>query len=342
MLRTLASGAALLLVLSAPAPASARVSQDVRIEFEDQDGKPDLRVFSSVPFAIEPRSLSFTVRPYAGLRPDPSATTQPIAVEVGPAVILPSGSASYHAYTVPIAVAAPARSGMYELSVEASNGFARDATGAALPVTQFPLSGIGSIAAWWPDESAGDAGLRDIRARFAQRVVHGFGGIVFACLNWGTGVGPETGVRLGAVTRETGGAAVLTIGSTWGSDVGFRFLAFDPLALRIADPAGALPREVKLPACEFVLRYADPWHVDTALTTARPPPLNRPNEFPIRPGMSRDEVIWRMGYPNEYGTVTSFRAQDHWSYVSPTPFSWSVTFAHDRVVAVDPPGRMPG
>ncbi len=90
--------------------------------------------------------------------------------------------------------------------------------------------------------------------------------------------------------------------------------------------------------CDFVLRFADPWRVDTSLTTAQPP---RDLAGKIELGMSRDDVIWRAGFPNAYGTVASFRARDLWYYDSPTPFSWWVRFANDRVVEYHPPGNLP-
>lgn len=339
-LRSVTSGTALLLALGAQAPY-AQPGQDARIAIETVNGALRLRVFSCCrPFTVDPRALRFTVRAYDGFRLDPNAPVRPVEVRLGPMARQSDlGPQTQHAYVIPIVVVAPARPGMYELSVDAAPGFARAEDGAALPEHRFPVVGIGAIAAWWPDDRVDDAGLRDVRARFQNRVVHGYGGLALACPTWGTQVGPETGISVGSVNREVGSAAVLTTGATWSGDVAFHFLAFDPLALHLVNAIGSSPR--LLPPCDLALRFADPWHVDTSLTTARPPRLARSNDFPVRVGMSRNEVVWRRGYPNAYGTVASFRAQDHWDYISPTPFSWSVTFAHDRVVEVHPPGRLP-
>jgi hypothetical protein len=59
--------------------------------------------------------------------------------------------------------------------------------------------------------------------------------------------------------------------------------------------------------------------------------------------MTRDEVMWRAGYPDEFGTAEQLRAQDVWRYDA-GPFSWSVTFANERVVRYHPPARsrLPG
>jgi hypothetical protein len=337
-------GTFVVLLAGLQAPSSALPGRDARIAFQTENGVLRLEVFTDPgAFVVDPHALRFSLRPYRGFQVDPNAAPLPIHVDVGTPVARPN-AATRPAYLVPIAVAAPPRPGMYELSADALPGFARTTNGEEIPVSRFPSAGIGAIAAWWPDESNGDAGLRDVRARFSQRTVHGFGGVPFICPTWGTRVGPETAVQIGTVTRETGHAEVLRTGLTWGGDVAFSFLAFDPLALHVTGGAPAPPDvpNLHLQPCDVVLRYADPWHVDTSLSTAAPPRIDSADGFAIRPGMSRDDVVWRMGYPNSYGTVASFRAEDRWEYVSPTPFSWSVTFARDRVVDVHPPGRLPG
>lgn len=328
--------------------ASSSIAQgrsDVRIAFQTDEGQSRLEVFSGpVPFVIDLHALRFTVRAYDGFRPDPTAPALPIHVELGPPVAEPN-SGLRPAYRIAITVAAPPRPGMYELSAETLPGFARTANGDELPARRFLNAGIGTIVAWWPDVRGGDPGLRDVRTRFANRAVHGYadGNIPLQCPNWGTAVGPA-GARIGAVVREIGHAEILHPGTTWGGDVGPQFLAFDPLALRVVGGPEPPPLPSPLPAlipCDFALHFADPWHVDTTITTAAPPRLSPGQGFAIRPGMSRDEVIWRAGYPNEFGTAAQLRAENEWRYISPTPFSWSVTFAHDRVVHVDPPGRLP-
>lgn len=337
------TGIGLLAVMHA-SPPIAQGRSDVRIAFQTENGLARLEVFSGPDaFVVDPHALRFTVRAYRGFRPDPTAPAQPIHVEVGPSVAVPNAG-TRPAYRIAIAVASPPRPGMYELSADALPGFARTANGDELPARRFLNAGIGAIVAWWPDERGGDPGLRDVRARFANRAVHGYGNgnIPLQCPNWATAVGPA-GVRIGAVVREVGHAEVLQPGTTWGGDVGPQFLAFDPLALRVV--GGPAPPQLPspLPAlvpCDFTLHFADPWHVDTSIATAAPPRLPMGKGFAVRPGTSRDEVVWRYGYPNEFGTAASLRAENEWRYLSPTPFSWSVTFEHDRVVHVDPPGEL--
>jgi len=339
---TIAAAAALIVALSAQVPGPRALPvQDVRIVFETANGALQLRAFASVLYTVDVRALKFSLRPYDAFYVDRYAQPQPIAVDVGqPVSSTPSGQQAANEYIIPIVVAAPPRPGMYELSADPSPDFARDANGRTLPSWRYPLVGIGAIAAWWPDERGGDPGLRDVRARFAARAVHTYGHIGLACPNWGTQTTPEIGVDLGTVTRETGRAAVLQTGATWGGgDHGFTFLAFDPLALQVTDAHVAPPPALNLTACDYVLRFADPWHVDIALTTAAPP---GDLAAPVRIGMSRQDVVWRVGYPNAYGTVASFRAQERWDYDAPAPFAWSVTFAKDRVVQVHPPGSLPG
>jgi hypothetical protein len=338
----LACAAGLMAAVSAQVPRPGHGARDARIAFRIQDGRPSLEVFSSPPgFVVDPHALRFTVRAFRGFQPDPDAPAQPLRVETGPAIAEPN-AATRPAYTIALTVAVPPRPGMYELSTDALPGFARTSSGEELSISRFPAAGIGAIVAWWPDERNGDLGLRDVRARFAHRTVHGFGGVTMACPDWATGAGPETGVDIGEVTRETGHAEILHPGSIWGGDVGPRFIAFDPLALRVLDPPKppVLPSPLPAPQpCDVTLRYADPWHVDTSIATAALPRLPQARPFPAA-GMSRDEVVWLNGYPNEYGTASSLRAEDRWTYVAPTPFTWSVTFVHDRVVTVDPPGHL--
>jgi hypothetical protein len=332
---------ALVLACAAQAPYPRRTPppQDVRIAFATEDGKVVLRVFSSGPLSLDLGALAFTVRPYAGDHVDRNAAPQPIHVALGEAVALPGNGNLYYAYRVAAAIAPPARPGMYQLAAEPADGFARDAGGAVVHATRFPNAGIGAIGAWWPDERADDAGLRDVRARFAGRVVHGYGGMTVTCGTVTQAIGPRDGVRVGDVTRALGTVEQLRTGplTHWGGDDGFVFLAFDPLVLSAAAAQNVGGRTVCLPRW----RFADPWHVDVTLTTAEPPPLETAGDVSVRAGMSRDEVVWRAGYPNQYGTVATFRSKNVWHYDAPAPFRWSVTFAHDRVVAVKPPGNLP-
>ncbi len=314
-------------------------SADVRIGFGARDGVLHLDVFSAVPFTINPAALHFTLRPYRGFEVDETARAMPVRAVLGAPVL--SGGSTRPSYDVPVALGSPPGWGMYQLSAETDPGFARTGDGNPLPVTQFPDSGIGAIAAWWPDERGGDPRLRATKARFTGRVAHAYGEAVRICdqphASWGTGYPAQTPLRVEAVTRERGRVALLQVGAGTG-DFAFRFLAFDPLALRIADP-GEVPASFQ--PCPFVLRYADPWHVETALSLAAPPAFVTQPGFVVHAGMSRDDVVWLMGYPGRYGTVASFRAEDRWTYPAPTPFSWWVRFKNDRVVEVKPPRDLP-
>jgi hypothetical protein len=324
-----------------PAIAPAQQTLDVRIAFETQDEVPFLRVFASTPFTIDLRALHLTVQRYAGFDPDSRARPTPLNVEFGPAASdsapIGIGNDQYH---VPFKVVAPPKPGMYVLSAETAPGFARDRAGNPLPQSRFPTAGIGQIAAWWPDEHRGDKGLRDASARFAHRTIHAFGGTAFSCKNWGMQLDPQDAIGIGSVARDLGHASKLETGATWtAGEHGFPFIAFDPLVFHVAIDRSHLPAGVPVPSCDYAYRYADPWHIDISVTTARPPKgLTR---SAVRIGMSRDDVVWTSGYPDAYGTAASFRTQDRWDYDAPTPFSWWVEFKHDRVVAMQKPGSLP-
>jgi hypothetical protein len=339
MLR-LARGAAFVGVLSLfTTQAGMPQTSDVRIAFGVSDGALHLEVFSSAPFTIDPVALHFTLRPYRDFTVDDAARAAPAPATLGTPVL--GGVPLRPAYDIPVSVAPPPKWGMYQLSAETDPGFARTNDGKPLPVTRFPAAAIGAIAAWWPDERDGDPRLRATQRRFTGRIAHAYGAAARFCdkphASWGTGYLAQTPLHVEAVTRERGRVALLQVGAGSG-DYAFRFLAFDPIALRIASPSEVPP---PFQPCPFVLRYADPWHVDTALSLAAPPAFGAQQGFAVRPGMSRDEVVWRMGYPDQYGTVASFRAQDRWTYVEPAPFAWWVQFKNDRVVEVHPPGDLP-
>lgn len=339
-LRAIVWSAALIVALTAQTPRPAEPPQAfVSIAFESENDVPHLRVFGAPPFTLDLHALTFSLRPYAGFAPDPNAQPQPIAVQMRRPTLraLPGG---YGEYLIPIVVATPPKPGMYELSADAAPGFARDAHGASLTPTRAANVGIGAIAAWWPDEGNGDPGLLDVRARFEKHPARTYGSLPLTCATWGTGTAPQTAIDIGTVRRETGRAAVLQTGATWGGgDHGFSFLAFNPLVLQIADAHIPPIPELQLSPCSFAFRFADPWHVDTAISTGSPPGDAYKD---LRVGMSRDEVVWGFGYPNAYGTVASFRAQSRWDYDAPAPFSWWVRFENDVVVELHPPGNTPG
>ncbi len=253
-LRALVCGAALVVAVGAQTPRpQVRAVEDVRIAFETENGVARLHPFAGVPFTLDLRALSFSLRPFNAFRLDPSASPQPIAVELGRPV--PQNYPGRYEYIIPITVPAPAGPGMYRLSADALPGFARDAGGNVLPSRRFPKSGIGAIAAWWPDERGGDSGLRDVRTRFSMRAVRTYGGIALACPSWGTSTNPLVAIGVGTVTREVGRVEELETGATWDAqDFGFRFLAFDPLAFPVVDPH--VPRR-RCPTCSRAISCCD-------------------------------------------------------------------------------------
>jgi hypothetical protein len=336
-------------VVALSAQAAPSVPPSVRIELEVEHGRTELAVYPGRPpdfrfgdrqqrIAVDPAAVRFTLRPYPGDRPSTYAPARAYRVRIGTPQPARNDDDVVH---LPLALAAPPRPGMYLVGIEPGRTFVRSIGRG--PAALIAAPGRREVAVWWPDERDGDAALRDVQTRFANRVVHGYGGIAVGCSQWSEQHGPASGVRLAGVTREVGTAALLHAGSLASSqsDASFRFLAIDPIVLQIADSHGTPYHKTDAPgSCDLVWRFADPWHVDTALTTAAPP-AGVPRGFDVRVGMSRDDVVWRAGYPNVFGTVATLRAQNSWRYDAPAPAAWSVSFANDRVVHVDPPGQLP-
>lgn len=349
-LRAVVYGAALVLATHAqstppsPLPRAERTEPPAHTNFflEAGNGAFHIRVptFGNShgrPFTVDPSRLHFTISSI-----DVPGPPRPFAAHIGaPTLIKWYGTPMYDLLVV--FPRPPEHAGMFRVTAEAQPGLARYEDGAHVPV-----NAAYSADVYWPDEAGSDSGLRAARARIANRTVYGFGGIALSCgARSSRGYTPNVGVTIRSVERRRGTVQRLWTGALArrGDDSVYSFLAVDPLAVRAAYPATAIygsssaPDEPvgDAPCPGFFL--ADPWHVDVSLTSKPPPRL--PRSVGIAAGMSRDEVVWLAGYPSVYGTVASFRAQDHWDYDAAPPFQWSVTFAHDRVIKLDPPGKLP-
>lgn len=165
-------------------------------------------------------------------------------------------------------------------------------------------------------------------------------------------------VRLALIAAFTGAlsASTLQVGSAHGRQEDVR------IAFRVSEAAvhlevfSSAPFTIDPAALHFSLRPYRNFDVDSAAppiaagATLSTPVLRgvpqRPAYDivlsvapPAKPGMY--QLSADTGYPDQYGTVASFRALDRWTYVEPAPFSWWVEFKNDRVVDVHPPGELP-
>jgi hypothetical protein len=204
------------------------------------------------------------------------------------------------------------------------------------------------VMVWWPNLSGGDAALRRLRTRYLRKRVYGFGGIAISCPpTWSQFYPPMSGVRVRSILREYGIVEWLAGGRGAGAPyaIGLGFLGYAPLRFVVDPPsvtAGALAPNYDVPGMpgpcpEFEL--AD-FQVETKLSL-EPPPFPIPATLqPIRPGMSRDALIWTRGYPEELATKAAMRRESVWRYACGMGQCTTVTFRHDRVLSVYVPPMM--
>lgn len=207
------------LALCAPAAAQPAFERDVVVALDVRDGVPVLQVASPRRLVVvRPQALRFSIRPYAAH--GGGGPARPIGIVAGPPVYEPRGprplrrdEAQYRMALVPLSLpAVPPPPGMYELLINGDGDVVRSQSGAAVR-TSLELGPL-TVAIFWPDERDRDAALHDVRARFANRVVHGYGGISAGCPgSWSEQRPPQVGVRLAGVTRAKGTVAMLRAGS---------------------------------------------------------------------------------------------------------------------------------
>jgi hypothetical protein len=230
----------------------------------------------------------------------------------------------------------PGPPGIYDVWVRALDGFATASDGTAVPLEQR----TGAFRVWWPDESGNDRELARLRSELVGRVIYGYGGIAISCRpGWTKFYGASTPVRVRSIERKRGHITWLGTGSRVSDPyvVGVAFIAFDPLSIIVQEPSSArypplgtnysVGGAVK-PCPEFEL--AD-WQLDTTLSL-HPPPTGVDLECPLYIGMTRDEVVWTRGYPNEVGMRAALRAESTWQY-GPGSTRYTVTFIRNRVVS---------
>lgn len=206
---------------------------------------------------------------------------------------------------------APGPPGRYALTVDADKGFARTDRGVPLVLGTSKV-----VDAYWPDERNGDAAVANLRRRILGRVVYAFGGSLLACGGSHRADPFDVPLHVTRVAREVGAAYWLETGAT-GRAYPTSFVAIDPI-------------DVYVNGCAPGFRFADPWQAGVSITTQRPPAGLAPGAA-IVPGMSRNAVRWLLGYPDQFGSASSFNALARWEYAWPQGVFKAVTFARDRV-----------
>lgn len=330
----------------APARAvpAARSSQNADVVLDVQDNAFLVIVESfGKKFTVDPAKLRFTIRAVNG-----GGAREPFAADVGEPVLdrtvdVQDGSVRW--YHLPIAFATrPARPGMYDVALVTAPGFVRADDGSAIAIEGSPHANV-----YWPDEAGDDAGLRAARASIDGRTVYGFGGLVLSCgeASFKT-YQADVGITITGVARRHHIERLWTGAMTsWGNDVAYSFFAIDPLAVTANYPAGqtfasggSSQPAGDAPCPGFYV--ADPWHLEITLTAVKPPALPQGyDQFKITPGMTRDEVARRRGYPQGYFTLAALNRQTVWAYDDGPADEYTITFREGRVVGFTVPPGLP-
>jgi hypothetical protein len=315
----------------------------VGLSLEIREGEADLVLTGEADsYRIDPRKLWFTAR----RRGSAYGEKLPLQVSVGAVSRVPSRD--YNAYQRFTSYrmnatlhGPPGKPGLYEVEIHASPGFARSGEGSEVDLaTPYPGEGPWAII-WWPDTGGGDPELAQVRRRFVGHDVYAYGGSAIGCPTWFRRYGASTPLHVRAIARDRGRVEQLATGPTffWGLDAAqIPFIAVEPLRLVVGLPA-AHPNDVDtLDATDGIqepcpaMLIAD-WQVDLLLDTRRPPP-GADDLGVVRLGMSRDEVIWRNGYPSTLGDRSELRRQAVWGYDFGGPgVAYTVTFRHDHVTS---------
>jgi hypothetical protein len=236
---------------------------------------------------------------------------------------------------------------MYDVQLHAAAGFGQTESGAPL-VWSYPVSW--PVHVWWPDESQGDPVLAELRRRLIGKNIYGYGGIVIDCdPRWFKTYGATAPIHVTDVQRDRGRLEQLWTGSTthWGNEAAIHFFAQDPIRIITEIPPvpeiaqGGSNIEGAPARCPAIV-LAD-WQVDATISTTAPPPLpNDPfSSHVISVGMSRKEVAWRLGYPNEFAGKSTMDREAVWQYKD-SPLGWfHVTFRDDKVTSFTRPGMPP-
>jgi hypothetical protein len=291
-------------------------------------------------YRLDSSKLWFDARRH-GVR---GATRHRLAARFGtPQETSPGGNGSLQQDTVAIDFGAPPDGpGMYDLYLHTEPGYALTDAGDALPFGDWgraPTEWHEYL--WWPDTSGDDASLERARASYVGKDVYAYGGSEIGCPpqwvnlyeDWGTAI------PVRSIERDTGDVAELWPGSILhgGNDMALHFFAVSPLRMMVGMPAAKAQGSggtstAAVGGCPSVV-LAD-WQLDVTFDSSPPPSTVPP--YPgakVTPGMSRDEIAWMLGYPNEFGDRATLRAQSVWVYNPDPRDNMRLGFTNDTFTA---------
>jgi len=328
----------------------ASAAQSVAIDLRTQDDVATLHAFAlpGVAFTLDPSKVSFKGRPYD----KPNAPAQHLDATIGsPVYVPPEGSpltGRLVEYAMPVTFRPSQPPGMYHVELEAAPGFARSPEGTDLGYGDWSRSDATlSFNLWWPPEDNGDPGVENARKKLTGRNVYGYGGIDIGCPHWHNMHAASVTIKVSQVLREHGKVAELWTGSTihWGNDAALHFFAIDPLRVVVEMPSAKAiglggsnqPTSDVLP-CP-ALKLAD-FQIDRILSVQPPPVKSGPppkDPYSLEVGMTRTDVAWLRGYPNELGDRAELDREPTWQYFDGPGDAYSVTFRNDRVISFTTP-----
>jgi len=244
-------------------------------------------------------------------------------------------------FSIPVKLAGPpGPPGTYDVWPRTIDGFATARDGTSVPLDKRLANDSQQL--WWPDESGNDRELAGLRRQFVGHLVYGYGGIAISCRPaWTKFYAASTPVRVRSIMRERGHITWLGTGSAASAPDApgiISFIAFDPLEIVVEEPSSAryppLGTNYVIKGLSSVcpeIELAD-WQLDTTLSLHPPPTGVGAEQAALRVGMTRDEVVWTRGYPNEVATRTVLRAESTWIY-GVAIGRYTVTFVNDRVAS---------
>jgi len=188
--------------------------------------------------------------------------------------------------------------------------------------------------------SSPDRALASLRQRYAGKIVYGYGGTAITCSpQWTHFYSARTPLRVRSIERLRGVRTWLGTGtSSYPYGIGLGIHVDNPVRLLLQPIGHPKPSGMNfgvrgIPGPCPALVAAD-WQVELLLSTSPPPKSINVNSYAVRAGMSRDEVIWKRGYPHELGERAELRAESTWNYGFSLDRS-IVRFRHDRVVSTE-------
>lgn len=324
----------------------ASVRQSVAIDLRTQDNTATLHAFAlpGVRFTLDPSKVSFKARPYD----QPNAPERHLDVTIGSPVYVPPEGAPLTGrlveYAMPVTFHPSQPPGMYRVRLEAAPGFARSPDGTDLEYGDWSRSNATlSFNLWWPSEDNGDPNVEHARKELTGKNVYGYGAIDIGCPHWHNMYAASVPIKVSQVLREHGMVAEIWTGSTihWGNDAALHFFAIDPLRVVVETPSakaiglgGSNQPTSNVSQCP-ALTLAD-FQIDAILSMRPPPVKNGPalkDLYSLKVGMTRVDVAWQRGYPNEFGDRADLDREPTWQYFDGPGDRYSVTFRNNRVIS---------